>query len=228
MEIWEILLMSVALAMDACAVAMTNGMTETKMPVWKMALIGVFFGVFQFAMPVIGYFITGLFTQAFFKVFEKISAWVAFALLAFLGGKMLFESIKELVKAHKEKKAKTQEQFCAECETVGAGTSSTVEEAQEKPHKLTIGRLAVQAVATSIDALAIGVTLKMAEINAPIALGGMWGATAAIGVVTLVLSFGSVFIGKLIGDKLADKANLFGGAVLLAIGIKILIEGLIG
>ena len=228
MEIWEILLMSVALAMDACAVAMTNGMTETKMPVWKMALIGLFFGVFQFAMPVIGYFITGFFTEAFFATFEKISAWVAFALLAFLGGKMLFESIKDLVKAHKEKKANREEQFCAECETVGAGTCSTVEEAQEKPSKLSIGKITVRAVATSIDALAIGVTLKMAELNAPIALGGMWGATASIGIITFALSFGSVFIGKLIGDRLADKANLFGGVVLLAIGIKILIEGLIG
>ena len=227
MEIWEILLMSVALAMDACAVAMTNGMLETKMSVWKALLIGVFFGVFQFAMPVIGYFITGLFTEAFFSVFELISAWVAFALLAFLGGKMLFESIREIVKARKERKER-EGKFCAECDETGVCKTNIEVKTEEKARKLTIGKLAVQAVATSIDALAIGVTLKMAEINAPIALGGMWGATASIGIITLTLSFASVFIGKLIGDKLADKANIFGGAILLAIGIKILLSGLLG
>ena len=60
MSVWEILLLSVALAMDACAVAMTDGMTNPKMPVWKALIIGLFFGFFQFLMPVIGYFITGV------------------------------------------------------------------------------------------------------------------------------------------------------------------------
>ena len=98
MTVLEIVLIGMALAMDACAVAMTDGMTDSKMPLWKVLRIGVFFGFFQFAMPVIGYFITGLIADAFLDTFEDISAWISFALLAFLGGKMLFEFISEKIK----------------------------------------------------------------------------------------------------------------------------------
>jgi putative Mn2+ efflux pump MntP len=93
--------------------------------------------------------------------------------------------------------------------------------------QLTLKKLTLQAVATSIDALAVGVTLKMATMSDTGLAFGVWGATAVIGVITFALSFASVFIGKKIGDKLADKAGLFGGLVLLGIGIKILIEGLL-
>ena len=90
-----------------------------------------------------------------------------------------------------------------------------------------IFELFLQAIATSIDALAVGVTLKMAAISdAGLALG-VWGATGVIGVVTLGLSIAAVYIGKKVGNKLADKAGLLGGIVLLGIGIKLLIEGLI-
>ena len=81
----------------------------------------------------------------------------------------------------------------------------------------------MQAIATSIDALAVGVTLQMAAIQQDLALG-VWGATAVIGVVTLGLAIGAVYIGKLVGNKLADKAGIVGGLVLLGIGLKILIE----
>ena len=209
MLLWEVCLMAVALAMDACAVAMTNGMCDIKMPVRKALLIGIFFGAFQFLMPVIGYFITGVVADAFLSVFEKISAWISFGLLAILGGKMVWESIEEW----KERKSGSQD------ETVGA--------CPYPRQALTVKKLTVQAVATSIDALAVGVTLQMATLSSTGLAGGVWGATAVIGVVTLALSFGAVYIGKAIGDKLADKAGLFGGLVLLGIGIKILIEGLL-
>ena len=97
MQIYEILLMAVALAMDACAVAMTNGMTNPKIPFRKTLLIGGMFGFFQFLMPVIGYFITGIIANAFLEVFKKTSAWISFGLLAFLGGKMLYEGICEWI-----------------------------------------------------------------------------------------------------------------------------------
>ena len=212
MLVWEILLLAVALSMDACAVAMTNGMTDAKMPAKKALLIGVFFGFFQFLMPLIGYFITGIIANAFLDTFEKISAWISFVLLAFLGGKMLFESIKEW----KEKKQTQSEHLC---ETTGACPCS-------KP-KLTVAKLLLQAIATSIDALAVGVTLQMAAISQTGLALGVWGATGVIGIITLGLSFGAVYVGKAIGDKLSDKAGFLGGLVLLGIGIKILIEGLL-
>jgi len=164
MGIGEIVLLGLALSMDACAVAMTNGMAHSKMPVKQVLLIGLFFGFFQFLMPVIGYFITGIVANAFLDSFEKISAWVSFALLAFLGGKMLYEGIKELIEA---RNAPTN--GCENCQTVGAGTSLTEKSTQKE---LTYGKLFVQAIATSIDALAVGVTLQMAAISeAGLALG---------------------------------------------------------
>ena len=203
MQIYEILLMAVALAMDACAVAMTNGMTNPKMPFQKTLLIGGMFGLFQFLMPVIGYFITGIVANAFLETFENISAWISFGLLMFLGGKMLFDCLWEL---HKHKKLGEEANEDCPC------------------RKLTFGKLTVQAIATSIDALAVGVTLQMAAISTAGLALGVWGATAVIGVVTFGLSVGAVYIGKFMGDKLADKAGIFGGIVLIAIGVKILIE----
>ena len=209
MGFWEIVLIGVALAMDACAVAMTNGMTDNKMSAWKALLIGVFFGFFQFIMPLIGYYITGIVADAFLDTFENIAAWISFVLLAFLGGKMLFECIAEKIK---EKRG--------ESETGAACTGSTCSACQPK---LTMGKLTVQAIATSIDALAVGVTLQMAAITEGLA-GGAWGSTAIIGVITFGLSVIAVYIGKAVGNKLADKAGIVGGLVLLGIGLKILIE----
>ncbi len=211
MGFFEILLIGVALAMDACAIAMTNGMTQPKMKLKKAALIALTFGFFQFLMPLIGFGITQLFANVFLDAFEKISAWISFGLLAFLGGKMLAESIRcmRAMEAVKEISGETLTP-CA-CEV----------------SRLTLGKLLTQAVATSIDALAVGVTLKMATLSVEGLAIGVWGATGVIGGVTFVLALGAVYIGKMLGDKLAEKAELFGGCVLIAIGLKILIEGLL-
>ena len=199
--------------MDACAVAMTNGMCDTKMSWKKALLIGVFFGVFQMMMPVIGYYISGIVANVFLDTFKKISAWISFGLLAILGGKMLIENIVEMVKAKRENGK------------MGGACTCPVEKDKQKPWLL---QLTLQAVATSIDALAVGVTLKMAAISkAGLAMGGVWGATGTIGIITFALSVAAVYIGKKMGNKLADKAGLFGGIVLLGIGIKLLIEGLL-
>ena len=204
MQYWEILILSVALAMDACAVAMTNGMSDNKIKVKKALLIGAFFGFFQFLMPLIGFFITGFIADNFLEIFEILSAWISFALLAFLGIKMLADGIKE----YREKC-----KFCQE-----------VEKIQKENAALPVGKLFLQAIATSIDALAVGVTLKMAALSPAGLVSGEWGATLTIGVITFVLSVISVYIGKAIGNKLTDKAGMFGGAVLLLIGLKILLE----
>ena len=204
MLLWEVLLMSVALAMDACAVAMANGMCDVKMPVRKSLLIGAFFGFFQFLMPVIGYFITGIIADAFLDTFEKISAWISFGLLAFLGGKMVVEGVKEW-----------REKLSENNETAGVCPYPRQE--------LTIKKLSLQAIATSIDALAVGVTLQALAMSEMGLALGVWGSTAMIGVVTFALSVGAVYIGKAVGGKLADKATILGGTVLIAIGLKILL-----
>ena len=196
------IILSIALAMDACTLAMTNGMTNTKMPAKRAVLIGATFGFFQFLMPLIGYFITRLIAGAMMDTFEKISAWVSFGLLAFLGGKMLVDGIKNI-----------KENKCCQCDDSACQT-------------LTIPQLVLQAVATSIDALAVGVTLQMAEISSIGLAFGPFGATICIGVITAGLSIGAVYIGKAVGNKLANKATLFGGIVLVLVGLKILLSAL--
>lgn len=204
MGVVELLLTAVALAMDACAVGMTNGMTAKKWRTSNVFIIALFFGVFQGAMPLIGYYVAHLFAESFMEVFETASSVIAFILLAFLGGKMIVDAIKEM----------TNKCPC-ECEEGCIG------------ERLNYGKLTLQSLATSIDALAVGVTLRMVEmteIGLPL---GVFGSVGVIGGITFALCIGAVYLGRAIGNKLADKAGLAGGIVLVAIGIKLLIEGLI-
>lgn len=221
----EVLLMGVALSMDACAVGMTDGMSDAKMPVKRILLISLFFGFFQFLMPLIGYFITGIVANAFLDTFEKISAWISFILLAFLGGKMIYECVREWVQKRKEK-AVCQTCF-AESDCVKTNEAGMDLTAKTAPESFSIGKLLLQAIATSIDALAVGVTLQMAAISSEGLSLGVWWSTLLIGGTTFVLSVVAVYVGKFIGDKLADKAEFFGGVVLVAIGVKLLLEGLL-
>lgn len=199
MTVFEVLLIGIALSMDAVAVGMTNGMTEPKMRLLKMALIAGAYALFQFLMPVLGYYCG----YAFSSLVAKIAPWLSFALLGIIGGKMIFDFIAETVKRER-----------GEPET----------EMPEK--KLGIGRLLVQALATSIDALAVGVALLAAETSEGLPFHVALCALI-IGAVTFTLSFGAVAAGKRIGDRFADKAGLLGGLILVAIGIKLLVEGLI-
>lgn len=196
MGILDILLTGVGLSMDAAAVSMTNGMNEPKMKLPKILLIALFYGVAQGLMPLIGYYAGSLFAEAV----AKIAPWIALVLLGFIGGKMIFEAIR----AFKKKK--------------------NGEEAEEaKP--LSIGSLTVQTIATSIDALAVGVSLVALDKSGALAVN-IFVAVSMIAATTFVISLISVFIGKKFGELLSDKAELVGGLILVAIGLKIFIEGI--
>lgn len=190
--------------MDAAAVGMTDGMADAKMPVKRVLTIGALFGIFQSLMPLGGYFLTKLVADAFLDEFETASSWVSFILLTLLGGKMIFDCIRE-------RRAKRR------------GEAASAETLSE----LSPGKLVLQAIATSIDAFAIGVTLQMAQLSAEGLFPPLGWSILIIGVVTFSLSVLAIYIGKLIGDKLADKAELVGGIVLVGIGIKLLVEGLL-
>ena len=204
MGVIEVVLMSVALAMDACAVSMTNGMTAKKWRTSNVFMIALFFGVFQGGMPLIGYYITDLLAGGLREFFEMASSIIVCILLSFLGGKMIFDAIKEMRGGDE----------CG-CEEGCIG------------ERLNYGKLTLQAVATSIDALAVGVTLRMAQMNEGGLALGVFGSVGVIGAMTFVLCIGAVYLGRAIGNKLADKAGLAGGIVLVGIGIKLLIEGLL-
>lgn len=195
-NIFYILLIGVTLAVDAFTVSVTNGISERGMKLRKVFLIAFFYGAFQFIMPVIGYYASNF--LSFF--IEKISHWVSFAILALIGGKMVFDSVKEI-----------------------CGGENT----EREKNKLTIGKLTVQAIATSIDALAIGVSMLACETNGEL-YANVWIDSAIIGVITFILCLIAVLLGKFAGEKIKVPAvsQLVGGIVLILLGLKILLQGL--
>jgi putative Mn2+ efflux pump MntP len=190
MRFVELLLLAVGLSMDAFAVAVCLGLALDKATLKRAGVVGLYFGVFQAVMPAIGYLAAALFAS-------KIIAydhWVAFALLGYLGGAMLFEGLK------KDK-------------TPDAGTGGSLKPAHMLP----------LALATSIDALAVGVSFAFLKVS-------IVPAVVFIGAVTFVFSAAGVKIGNVFGARFKPAAQLAGGVILMLIGVKILLEhlGVIG
>ncbi|MHC4638921.1 MAG: manganese efflux pump MntP [Planctomycetota bacterium] len=182
MEFITIMIIAVALAMDAFAVSIVSGSTYKKLEIAHALRIAFFFGAFQAFMPLIGS-LAGLTIK---KYIENYDHWIAFALLAAVGGKMIYESFK--IRAEKN---------------------------NFDPSSLMI--LLVLAVATSIDALAVGLTLSLITNR-------IFTAVILIGLVTFILSLIGVNIGKKIGHFFEARIQAIGGIVLIAIGIKIIFQ----
>ena len=189
MGLIELLLIAVSLSMDAFAVALCKGLGMKKFRPRNAGIIALFFGAFQAAMPLAGWVLGKQFEQ----YITALDHWIAFGLLALIGGKMLVEALK------------------AEACPVDSG-----EVIQYK-------RLVLMAIATSIDALAVGITFAFLQVR-------ILPAVLVIGCITLALSFLGVYVGHRFGDRLKQKAELMGGIVLIGIGLKILLEhlGIIG
>lgn len=204
------LMLGVGLAMDACAVSMTNGLNEPKMKVGKATLIAGMFAFFQALMPMIGWLCVTLIAQQF-EVFAKCVPYIALVLLAIVGGKMLFDGIKHFNNSKKQ---------AANSDDGVEANATNVAETAAKP--LTFVGLLVQGVATSIDALSTGFTLS------DIAGNVWWQAlvsVAIIAVVTFGISIAGVFVGKKFGDRLGSRAEIVGGVILICIGLEIFITG---
>lgn len=180
MTIIDILLVALGLSADAFAVSVSIGLTMTK-PKWQKAItVGLYFGVFQAGMPIIGY-ILALWFAGHIGDYGNL---VAFVVLCIIGGKMIFESLKN----------KNQDQ---------------------KEVSLLPIHLVPLAIATSIDALAVGASFAFLQVN-------ILNLAPIIGVITFALSIIGVRIGNAFGDKLQSKANLAGGIILILIGLRIL------
>lgn len=179
----EIFLIAIGLAMDAAAVSMAIGARHKNIGRAAILKPSAMFGLFQGIMPLLGFAVA----LAFAKTVEAYDHYISFVILAFLGGKMIYEGVHE---GEEEKE-------------VGLG----------------LRILTVLAIATSIDALAVGATLAFLEHNIIV-------SAAIIAVVTFAISALSVVIGHKIGEKLEGRAEIFGGAVLILIGTKILLEHL--
>lgn len=182
----ELFLIGVGLSMDAFAVSICKGLNMKKINYKHALIIGGFFGGFQALMPLLGWALGSKFEQ----YIESVDHWIAFILLAFIGGKMVYESIK--------------------------GGDDDEESAHQD--KLDIKELFMLAVATSIDALAVGVTFAFLKVS-------IVPSITLIGITTFVISVGGVVIGNRFGSKYKNKAEIAGGMILILIGLKILLEG---
>ena len=187
MTVLTILLMALSLAMDAMAVSVTLGICKGSVKLSDALRAGIYFGAFQAAMPALGY----LAGSRLSGIIQPIDHLIAFALLAFIGVKMIYEALRE--------KAVEDDDSCP----VGNPMS----------HK----RMLILAIATSIDALAAGISLALDKLP-------LIESVITIGLVTFAISFAAVLLGKRLGVIFQKRASIFGGAVLILIGIKILIE----
>ncbi len=185
----ELFLIGIGLAMDAFAVAICKGLAMQKVEKKQAVVIGVFFGGFQALMPFIGW----LLGTRFQSYITSIDHWIAFILLGFIGGKMIYESLQE-----------GAEECGCTCKESG---------------NLDMKELLVLAVATSIDALAVGITF--AFLQYPIGE-----AVLIIGVTTFFISVVGVYVGNFFGTKYKRKAEFTGGIILIIIGTRILLEHL--
>ena len=183
----ELFILSLGLSMDAFAVAVSIGLTLTKSRIKNALIVGLYFGIFQAVMPLIGY----LAASQFAGHITRFSHWIAFGLLCIIGGKMVF--------------------FCR-----GDNGLPEISEASLSPKKML-----PLAVATSIDALAVGVSLGFLDV-------GILPTVMFIGIITFAMSVAGVGIGNIFGAKYKSKAIFIGGVILVLMGIKILIEGIIG
>ena len=183
MGLVELFLIAVGLSMDAFAVAVCKGLALRKVNLGQMALVGLWFGGFQALMPLIGYFVGVQFREQI----TAIDHWVAFGLLAVIGGNMIREAL-------------SKEEECPDA-------------------SLTVKAMLPMAVATSIDALAVGVSIAFLSVI-------IGAAVSVIGVITFLLSMVGVKVGSLFGAKYKSRAELVGGIILILMGLKILLEHL--
>ena len=187
----NIVLTSLSMSVDAMTVSAVDSIQEKNMKKIKSILIALVFGLFQFIMPIIGYFIG----YSFKDILEAYIPWIAFSLLTLL-------SIKSLIDWIKDRKKK--------------------DDGEEVNKKISILEILVQGISTSIDALCIGfVYLNLNIANAMIVF-------SIIGITTFLLSLSTSLFGNLLANKLEKWAGLIAAIVFLAVGLKILIEGLIG
>lgn len=186
MGLLELVLLALGLSADAFAVAISAGLSLGGANLTKSLVVGMYFGGFQAGMPLVGYLITKQFANVDFLA--SFSSWIAFVLLAFLGAKMLIGGLNKQ-KAHPDGPA---------------------DEFKVGPKKML-----PLAVATSIDALAVGVSFALLSVNiAP--------AISLIGIITFVMSVVGVWIGSFFGAKFKSKAEVFGGLILIGLGVYIL------
>lgn len=201
----ELILVAIGLSMDAFAVAICIGLKLKKTDLKKALVVGLYFGFFQALMPLVGY----TFAVQFDEKIIAYDHWIAFVLLGIIGGKMIIDGLRKegyLAGADELDTA-------AACPVVGCGCP------EDEKVALSPKAMIPLALATSIDALAIGVSFAFLQVH-------IISTILSIGSVTLIFSAMGVKIGNIFGSRFKGKAELVGGVILSLIGVKILLEHL--
>ena len=185
----ELALIGVGLSMDAFAVSVCKGLSMRKVDKKYMLVLAAFFGGFQALMPTLGWFLGSQFQT----YITAIDHWIAFILLTLIGGKMILDVIKEKGE---------NEEVCPDDSV-----------------RIDLKEFFLLAVATSIDALAVGITFAFLQVK-------LASSVTIIGCITFCFTIAGVLIGNVFGTKFKDKATILGGVILIAIGVKILLEHL--
>lgn len=209
MSFLEVFILAIGLSMDAFAIAVCKGLNMKKLNIKQGFIIAFMFGLFQLAMPIIGYY----FCRPFEEYIQNFDHWIIFGLLCFIGLKMIIDCVKEIKQSKKEN---TKLDASVKTNKLDNNLKSGAHEACEK---LNFGEIVSLAFATSIDALAVGITFAMVDAN-------IFTSCLIIGIVTLVLCFVGVIIGNFFGSKIKSTAEILGGTILILIGLKILLEHL--
>lgn len=216
MGVLDLLFIGVGLSMDAFAVAICKGLAMPRLNMKQALVIACFFGAFQAIMPTLGW---ALGTQCASFV-TSVSHWIAFVLLAFIGGKMLWEVFRSTNDTQSErpgnKNASIETSLYAELSDEAAPQPLA---SYPAVLHLDIKELFMLAIATSIDALAVGITFAFLHVNIIFSV-------SIIGITTFVISLAGVACGHAFGSRYERAAQIVGGVVLVAIGLKILLEGL--
>jgi putative Mn2+ efflux pump MntP len=187
MTTFDLILLAVGVSMDAFAVSIAKGLATERLRPRHYCSVAVWFGGFQALMPLIGYFVG----MNFASVVESFDHWIAFALLAIIGGKMLYDTL------------------FGEEESEGVGSDYRFR------------TMLMLAIATSIYALAIGISMAFLRVD-------IWYVVAFVGATTALFSAFGLHLGNIFGSRYKYGAEIVGGVVLIGIGTKILIEHLIG
>lgn len=196
MGLLEILMLGVALATDAFSVTISNTFAFDDHRFSRLMRMPLFFGLFQFVMPLAGYFVGGIAAE----LIEKYAGIVSLVILGFIGSNMLYSGYKALKEDASEEDEEEAQQ-------------GAQQEAQQGATTLSYGKLVFQAVATAIDAFAVGVSFRAHSVDILV-------ASTLFGVITAILCTIALFVGKKLGSLLGDRAEMVGGAVLILIGLK--------
>lgn len=191
MSLITVVILGLGLSMDAFAVSICKGLALRKIRSHDMLKAGAWFGIFQGLMPMIGYLLGSIFAGHI----EAFSSWIAFVLLAWIGGSMIKEAF---------------------------GKEEDDTDASMAP-----AQMFLLAIATSIDALAVGITFSMVPVAMFATMNRFWNTVCACILITLetgVLSAAGIKIGSIFGDRYKNKAQIFGGVVLILIGLRILLS----